>query len=72
MNNDYLKGYINALDHVLEATQKMYDIEQDYVHDSREGYFNVMGYIKEVRSNYKKLVKELNDGTKGKKTKREC
>lgn len=68
MNNDYLEGYVNALDNILQAIERMYDIEEDHTRDARDGYFDVMGYIKEVRSNYKRLVKDLNNETKSKKT----
>ena len=65
ITNDYIKGYVAALDNINEfcnaLTKDKYDTFMNT--DLR----SVQNYIKEVRENYKKLVKELNE-TQSKKT----
>jgi hypothetical protein len=68
MTNEWLQGYLAALKNIQDAIQKLYNESPDYTGDSRNGYFNTIEYIKEVRTNYKKLVEELNAKSENKKT----
>lgn len=62
ITNDYIKGYIAALDHINDFLVNSLKETDDYVGiDERSGYFTAKNYIKEVKENYKQLVKELNE-----------
>ena len=66
-NNDYLKGYIAALNNINEYCVKSKNIEfQD--DEVKFGYDDVQEYIKQVKENYKQLVKDLNENQSKKTT----
>ncbi len=53
VNNDYLKGYINALNNIIEFLNISIEETNDYASDMNDGYFNTKLYIQEVKKNYK-------------------
>jgi len=59
ITNEYLKGYINALDNI-KSIVNTYKIDSNNNH-SLEAFNDVLNYIEQVRNNYKQLVKELNE-----------
>ena len=63
MNNDWLKGYIQALENVDSAVTNMMNQRvkinpNDF--DTLHNYDEVRKYITQIKNNYKQLVKELN------------
>lgn len=65
LNNDYLKGYISALDNVAafcEAASDNIEPENKLV------YNQVQLFIVQVKENYKQLVKDLNENQSKKTT----
>jgi hypothetical protein len=68
MTNEWLQGYLAALNNVIEAIEKMDKETSDGEADTRHGYFNVKMYVRQVKKNYKDLVEELNAKSENKKT----
>lgn len=60
ITQDFINGYVSALNNILSALETMYKKEPDYQHDTKEGFYRSIEYVKEVKDNYKKLVKDLN------------
>jgi len=67
LNNDYLKGYIAALDNINTYCKTLK--EEPFQDDELKfGYNDVQEYIEQVRENYKQLVKDLNENQSKKTT----
>lgn len=71
ITQDYINGYVNALDNIhdmLNATmddaEKMFNNQQietqEYVM-MVSAYTSVQQYIADVKNNYKKMIKEINE-----------
>lgn len=68
LNNDYLKGYIAALNNISKFLEDSYKNTPEYHGSNQDGFFITQEYIKQVKENYKQLVKDLNE-SQSKKTK---
>lgn len=66
LNNDYLKGYIAALDNIKAYLDTSYKCE--YSHDKRDAFKQTLVFINQVKENYKQLVKDLNESQSKKTT----
>lgn len=60
ITNDFLKGYVQALDNVDEFLNTSIKEKKNSNMDSHLSLISVKTYIKQVRENYKTLVKDLN------------
>ena len=58
VTNDYIKGYITALDN-LKSVVNAYKIDA-MDQSAQEAFQDVVKHIEHVRENYKLLVKDLN------------
>jgi type III secretory pathway component EscV len=65
MTNEWLQGYLAALKNI-DAFCNTHKLGQNY--DSARALHEVRVFIEQVENNYRQLVKELNDGSKSKKT----
>jgi len=64
LNNDYLKGYVAALENIKSALSSYQTAEpSEFV-----SYDLVNRYIDQTKENYKKLVKDLNESQSKKTT----
>jgi hypothetical protein len=62
MTNEWLQGYLAALKNIELLTVNFSKDTDDG--DAIDAYANVLHTIEEVRTNYKKLVEELNEKSK--------
>lgn len=67
IDDNYLQGYISALNNINSAINNLAENTTDYNRTVLDGYNDVQNYIKTVKNNYKQLVKELNE-TQSKKS----
>jgi hypothetical protein len=70
ITNDFLQGYIQALDNIDSALINFINVAKSTNPRNKcpiNSYENVRTYIEQIKINYKKLVKELNE-TQSKKT----
>jgi hypothetical protein len=61
ITNDYIKGYVIALETLDSTLDEWIKVTLDYERDAISGYQDVKNYIKQQKENYKTLVKELNE-----------
>lgn len=70
ITNDYIKGYVEALNHLKETLNSFIEAETFLLNDQKidpieyyvrkETFDQVIRYVETVKDNYKKLVKKLN------------
>lgn len=77
ITNEWLRGYIDALENISAAMNTFVDetdkaskellmTQEEAIH-VKAAYKSVQDYIKDVKKNYKQIVKEMNDASKSKK-----
>lgn len=65
-NNDYLKGYVSALENIDSAIDNLISNATNTC--AIKNLQNVKKYILETKENYKQLVKDLNESQSKKTT----
>lgn len=69
-NNDYIRGYVEAIDHLSNTIDKLNrdlpgrfndGLETDQSYSAKqEAYNGLLKYTQQVKENYKMLIKDLN------------